>query len=364
MLAELIQERRAEILGTCEEKLRANMPERPRDELMHLIPAFLEELRLALLADKGKSDGSPLPGRSESAAKHGELRFARQYAPWDIAHDYGIVCDSLTEVAARFGRDLDVREVQILNRCVDSGIAEAIRQYWQRSSEATAQQEAEHFGGLAHELRNSLGTARLAVDAIHSGRVSSVGRTSDLLKSALARMDELLERSLAEVRDRGKPQLRRARLRLEGILRMVAESTIRRRDDVDIEVDVPSSIELEGDETLLVSAVTNLVQNAVKFTRPGTKVIVSGRERDGQAEVTVADQCGGLPVGQEQRLFEPFHQAGADRSGVGLGLPITRKAVEAHGGDLTVRNIPGHGCVFVVTLPKVSSVAPPPAFQS
>ena len=77
--------------------------------------------------------------------------------------------------------------------------------------------------------------------------------------------------------------------------------------------------------------------------------------------IDVEDRCGGLPPDAE-KMFLPFTQVGADTSGLGLGLSISRHSVEANGGILSVRNVPGSGCVFTIdlprhSLPEVSSVA-------
>ena len=93
--------------------------------------------------------------------------------------------------------------------------------------------------------------------------------------------------------------------------------------------------------------VANLLRNAVKFTRSAGKVTV--RLLPGTTEIE--DQCGGLRPGDEERIFDSFRQSGEDRSGFGLGLAIARQGVEAHGGSVHVRNVPGEGCVFVMTLP-------------
>jgi hypothetical protein len=67
--------------------------------------------------------------------------------------------------------------------------------------------------------------------------------------------------------------------------------------------------------------------------------------------IEVADQCGGLPSGDLDELFSPFAQRGRDRTGLGLGLSISRRGVEANDGKLSVRNRPGKGCVFTIDLP-------------
>ena len=78
--------------------------------------------------------------------------------------------------------------------------------------------------------------------------------------------------------------------------------------------------------------------------------------------IEVEDNCGGLPPGDAERMFQPFTQGSTDKSGLGLGLSICRRSVEAIGGVLSVRNMPGVGCVFTVDLPRhVVASGPSPA---
>jgi signal transduction histidine kinase len=105
---------------------------------------------------------------------------------------------------------------------------------------------------------------------------------------------------------------------------------------------------------MIVSAVTNLLQNAFKFTRSGGHVSLTTHSTAGRLIIDIEDECGGLPPGRSEELFSPFAQRGADRTGLGLGLSISRRAVEANGGTLRVRNLPGKGCVFTIDLPVQS----------
>ena len=104
----------------------------------------------------------------------------------------------------------------------------------------------------------------------------------------------------------------------------------------------------------LPATVANLLQNAFKFTRPGTIVTLRGRATSDRALIEVEDDCGGLPDGNVNNLFQPFEQRGADRTGVGLGLAISRRGAEANNGRLYARNLPDHGCIFSIDLPRVA----------
>ena len=104
---------------------------------------------------------------------------------------------------------------------------------------------------------------------------------------------------------------------------------------------VMDGLVVEADRHELAAAVRNLVQNAVKFTRPGTTVNLRVRPSAGRVRIEVQDECGGLPGGCPDDLFWPFEQRGQDRSGLGLGLAFSRKVVEASGGTISVTKSSG-----------------------
>jgi signal transduction histidine kinase len=102
---------------------------------------------------------------------------------------------------------------------------------------------------------------------------------------------------------------------------------------------------------MLHAALGNLLQNAFKFTHAHTEIALKAFISDGKAHIEIHDHCGGLPHGTIETMFTPFTQRGADRTGLGLGLAIARHSVEADFGTLSVRDVPGTGCVFTIALP-------------
>jgi hypothetical protein len=102
---------------------------------------------------------------------------------------------------------------------------------------------------------------------------------------------------------------------------------------------------------MLAAAVANLLQNAFKFTKRHTEVRLHAHVEGGRVLIDVEDHFGGLATGSTDKLLLPFVQNGEDRSGLGLGLDICRRSVEANNGVLKVRDIPGAGCVFTIDLP-------------
>jgi signal transduction histidine kinase len=213
----------------------------------------------------------------------------------------------------------------------------------------------ERLGFLAHELRNLLHTATLAVMAIKAGNVGATGATGALLDRSLIGMRNLIDRSLADVRiTAGMPP----RARLISLAEFVADVKISASLEAhDRECEfavgaVDAELALDVDREMLFSAVGNLLQNAFKFTQRHTEVSLNAYAAADRIRIDVEDHCGGLPPGAAEDVFLPFKQRGEDRSGLGLGLAICRRSVEANHGVLSVRDVAGSGCVFTIELPR------------
>jgi len=109
---------------------------------------------------------------------------------------------------------------------------------------------------------------------------------------------------------------------------------------------------IHADEQILASALSNLIQNAFKFTHPGGHVSLRTHNTRERVRIDVEDECGGLPPGEIDHLFRMFEQRGTDRTGLGLGLSISRQGVEDSHGVIQVRDLPGKGCIFTIDLPR------------
>jgi signal transduction histidine kinase len=101
-----------------------------------------------------------------------------------------------------------------------------------------------------------------------------------------------------------------------------------------------------------LAAIGNLLQNAFKFSHARGEVSLNAYTSGDRVLIDVEDSCGGLPEGEAEKMFLPFSQLGSDKSGAGLGLWIARRSVEANGGQLSVRDLRGTGCIFTVNLPR------------
>lgn len=216
-------------------------------------------------------------------------------------------------------------------------------------------QANERLGFFAHELRNHLNSAMLALTAIKSGSVGLTGATGAVLDRSLVALRRLIDRSLSEARTTaGMP----ARHQLFSVAEFITEVQLSAALEAQVNrcaltvSYVDSQLAVDADRELLLSALGNLLQNAFKFTHPLGEVLLRVYGLGGRILIEVEDKCGGLPPGDAEKMFLPFTQSGTDKTGLGLGLSISRRSVEANGGTLNVRDLPASGCVFTIDLPR------------
>jgi signal transduction histidine kinase len=128
---------------------------------------------------------------------------------------------------------------------------------------------------------------------------------------------------------------------------------------IDLQVNAEPGLEMDADAHMILSSISNLVRNAIKFTPEGGTVLVRAKSADRAIEIDVQDECGGLSPEQEARLSNPTLHHTTDPQGMGLGLSIVHQAVRLHGGRVVLINVPGKGCVFTVVLPRDNFPHPP-----
>jgi signal transduction histidine kinase len=270
-----------------------------------------------------------------------------------VVHDYGDICQAITEIAVEQKLPITTEEFHTLNRCLDSAIAEAVTEHARITAQTRTTEEIERIGQLAHEIRDVLHSAVLAFNTLKLGVVAINGSTGAVLGRSLMNLRDLVDNTLADVRMEANIQ-RRERLMVAALLSEIAALANLHADVRGLRFTVEHvdpGLVVNGDPQLLESAITNLLNNAFKFTHAGGLVMLRAVRDGDRVCIEVEDECGGIADGIEV-VFTPFAgRRKADRTGLGLGLSIARHAVQAHGGDIQVRNLPGKGCVFAVDLP-------------
>ncbi|HEX4384499.1 MAG TPA: sensor histidine kinase [Myxococcales bacterium] len=352
MLSDFIVSHRESIIRRIREQLRALAGNERRDdeELSDGLPEFLDAVTAAV-AGPARGNSAEL---QRLAAIHSRHRVDQGYSIENLVRDYGAICDAVTGLADEQQQPIAAGEFQRLNYAIDDGIAAGVMQFCTPEREARPADWNERLGFIAHELRNAAQAATLAFDALRSGRVGVNSQTAEVVSRAHQRLRNLSAGLSMQVKaTAGRPdELGRIPL-LEVLgesMQFVAE--LARAKEITVRSEISGAFELDADRGMLLSAFTNLLQNAIKFSRRGGCVAVRMLQPgDGRVAVEIEDECGGLPEGMHERLFAPFVQAGPDRSGMGLGLALTRQVVESHHGGISVKDLPGRGCIFTVDLP-------------
>lgn len=315
--------------------------------------------------DAGLGEAAADAGLGEAAARHGLELSRRGFPIEEVAYSCGDLCQAITDLALEHDAPIRTEEFRALNLCLDNAIADALKAYSRRreslrATDATRELN-ERLGLLVHELRNHLGTATLALLAMEGGHAGSAGATATVMARSMTRMRNLLDRTLGDVRATADLAPRFGVIALaEFIAEIEASASLEARArSCSLSVAaVDPTLAIRADRDMLLSAVTNLLQNGFKFTRRGTTVHLRAYARGDRVLIEIEDACGGLPNGDVEGILEPFMQNGADRSGTGLGLSICRHNVAANGGALLIRDLPGSGCVFTVDLPQCERLEP------
>jgi len=223
---------------------------------------------------------------------------------------------------------------------------------------------------VSHELKTPVGAVALLAEALldsldglepaaGSGEdAAEVRRFGEKLLREATRMGNLVSELIALSRLTGAERL--PELAAVEVDDVVGEALARSRNSaeahgVEIIADAPSGLVVDGDRTLLVTALTNLVENAIAYSPADSSVSVSRRAVDGSVEIAVTDRGIGIAPEHQQRVFERFFRVDPARSratgGTGLGLAIVKHVCANHGGEVRLWSRPGTGSTFTVRLP-------------
>lgn len=345
------EECRDAIISAAVEKARALVPgDEAATELERQIERLVDELIPALRRAAGLHATSPLPDASEAAEQVGVLLKDVGQSPATIARCIGAVSDGMGQVASERGLAFDAREYRAFNQCIDAALAGALETYVSKDRDEQKRESVERIGLLAHELRNAIAAGQLAFSLLKRGDVGVNSRTGAILERSLERTDALIRRTLVAAQLGAGAPLAWETVFAGALVKDVVSAAELERG-VRVEMDVDPTLELDADPRVLTSAISNLVQNGIKYTRAGGTVIVRAFANE-RVVIEVEDECGGLPPGESAQLFEAFRRRTAERSGFGLGLVVVDQAAKAHGGTVSVRDIPGKGCVFAMHLPR------------
>jgi len=296
---------------------------------------------------------------AELFRKRRELQLANRALQVEKARELESLNASLRQANA----ELAARNLDLRNEIGERTLAE------ERLRDADRRKD-EFLATLAHELRNPLAPL---LNALNIRRLSAPDADDDPLQALMERQMALLVRLIDDLLDvaritRGKLVLRRHPTTLDEVLRSAIETANplieQGRHRLQLQLP-PQPVPLHADAPRLSQVFSNLLNNAAKYSDPGSEIVLLANALDDSVEVKVLDHGIGLSGEQQQQIFELFSQADnaieRARGGLGIGLTLVRHLVEMHGGEVWAHSDGlGRGSEFHVRLPRESQMALPP----
>ncbi len=216
---------------------------------------------------------------------------------------------------------------------------------------------------VSHELKTPVGALALLAEAIHDGEgdAETVRRFAARMLHESGRLGRLVQELIDLSRLQGAEAAPPATsVRLDTVVREAVDRSRLRADAKSIAVisSGETMLEVRGDGGQLTTAIGNLLDNAIAYSAPGTRVGLDVRRRDGEVEIAVADEGIGIAAEDLERIFERFYRADPARSretgGTGLGLAIVKHIATNHGGRVSVWSVEGTGSTFTLQLPLLA----------
>lgn len=342
-----------------------DIPTVPREEIMSFTAAVPEPVVVldatdTVVASNGK-------GAALGVVRDGRLRAPALLTLVRAARRDRQVHEAVLELPVRSDRGSRVITLTARAAPLDPGERVALIMEDRTEARRVDDVRRDFVANVSHELKTPVGGLGLLAEAVADAAEDPVAvrRFADRMQHEAARLSAMVQDLLAlsrlqadEASTPGTP------VALDAV---VAEALDRCRTaasgkDILLDVRTEPGLCVLGEDDQLVTAVRNLIDNAVAYSPPGTRVSVAARRQGATAEISVSDQGIGIPAGDLERIFERFYRVDPARSretgGTGLGLSIVKHAVANHGGEVTVWSREGIGSTFTIRLPLLS--APPP----
>jgi len=218
---------------------------------------------------------------------------------------------------------------------------------------------------VGHELRTPLTSIRGSLGLIDGGAAGEITPEVERMIAIAISNTDRLSRLINDILDierieSGRVQLSRQLCEVPDLIAQSLETLANQAGAADVElVGEPVEATLWADPDRILQALMNLISNAIKFSPPGSKVIVAAAREGNEVRFSVADRGRGIPANQLDAVFERFRQVDAsdsrEKGGTGLGLPISRSIVHQHGGRIWAESEVGEGTTFSFTIPALAA---------
>jgi len=292
----------------------------------------------------------------ESALQFGRDLFRLGFTVTQLVQGYGAVSEAATALAHERGAQIGPEEHEVLNAALDIAIAHAVDGYQREHDQVMIRRETGNLAFHAHQLRSALAAASVSFRALKKSGARCDGRIGGRLERSLGRMRGLIDSALAEERLRAQTEPRMEDIPLMELVDQIIATALLGADArrVTLTATIDPDLNLRGDRQLLLSALANLMADAVIASMSGGHVRMRGSARGNMVVVEIENACSSLAQGQVDGSNAEGHATGPGRSQTRPGLPIARQAVSLHGGTVSVRETPGKNRVVTVELPRGS----------
>jgi PAS domain S-box-containing protein len=337
--------------------LRAVDLERSRPHLMH---AVLHEQRPVLLREPPQTLIASLAQGDEHLAALRAAEIRSMVGVPLIAR--GRLLGAIAFLSSSKSHLYDTADVRLAEELAQRAALAIENARLYRAAQQATRTRDDVLSVVAHDLRTPLQDilmrARLLSDTQGHPELRSRKPLEEGIERAVRRMDRMI-RDLLDVAslDAGRLSLVRKRLSAANLVAgaVHAQMPVATAASLTLQLDAAADLpDIDADSDRLLQVFENLIGNAIKFTRPGGVITVGARREDGNVLFSIADTGPGIAAENVPRLFDRFWQATrSDRRGAGLGLPIAKGIIEAHGGRIWAKSMPGHGSTFLLTVPAL-----------
>lgn len=354
----------ADLIDTCKDEIAARWVDRVGAELepgvgvtqlRDAMPDYLARLALALRStDPLSRSGSAV--WQDVAREHALTRVRLGFDIDQLVREFIVLRQVLSEVAGEHARSLNAPQAARIADLVEAAIAVAVRSYAEARDYSARRKQAEHVAFVTHELRNPLSAVKLAAIRVRRDAPPTSERALQILDRNVGRLEDLINSVLqAERLQAGQLRPHIVDVTLGDLLaRPVATARMAAAaKGLTLHVRYDAGLLVRADRELAATAISNVLDNAVRFTSVG-EVRATAEPSADRVTLDVWDNCAGLSEEELRVIFEPFERTHSNRPGVGLGLAIARRVLDAQGGAIGAESTADRGCHFWITLPRAA----------
>jgi two-component system phosphate regulon sensor histidine kinase PhoR len=360
-LAALIRQDKDTILSEWHKEVSQLPAARRLDEatLTDHIPDLLEELAQEF---EKSYDEQLIVELKKSPVVHGLCRLKEGFDVTEVVAEYNALRDVIQDLIERNGLLLKGSVNRTINRVIDRSIALAVKTYATQRALEVKQQNEEHMFFMLHDIRSPLASIDMAAHLLEKNLSNGNQRSTKYIEdlhSNVRRLNDFISKAVQQSNKvaMASQEIKRQEVKIRQLVTLLVDDLhpLTESSNTTLINEIPESLTAWADPNLLILIFQNLLSNAIRYT-PDGEVIIGAKEHKetGVIECWVKDNGVGIEPERVEKVFDKLETD--NPKGIGLGLYIVKKFVEAHGGKVTVQSKIGEGSTFYFTLPCQSSL--------